>query len=97
MASLAKVDVLILDDLLLRPLSDDQAADLLEVVEDRRGRSLIATSQLPVSHWHEGLGEPTIADAILDRLLQRTHRFELTGKSRRRSATSESTISTDPK
>jgi DNA replication protein DnaC len=87
MATLARVDVLILDDLLLRPLSDDQAADLLEVVEDRRGRSLVATSQLPVTHWHEGLGDPTIADAILDRLLQRTHRIELMGTSRRRTET----------
>jgi DNA replication protein DnaC len=84
MASLARVDVLILDDLLLRPHSDDQAADLLEVVEDRRGRSIIATSQLPINHWHEGLGDPTIADAILDRLLERAHRIELAGASRRR-------------
>jgi DNA replication protein DnaC len=71
----------------LVPLSDDQAADLLEVVEDRRGRSIIATSQLPIDHWHEGLGDATIADAIMDRLLQRTHRIELTGASRRRSDT----------
>jgi len=84
MTNLARVDVLILDDLLLRPHSDDQAADLLEVVEDRRGRSVIATSQLPISHWHEGLGDPTIADAILDRLLERSHRIELAGNSRRR-------------
>jgi DNA replication protein DnaC len=84
MASLARVDVLILDDLLLRPHSDDQAADLLEVVEDRRGRSIIATSQLPINHWHEGLGDPTIADAVLDRLLERAHRIELAGVSRRR-------------
>jgi DNA replication protein DnaC len=84
MTNLARVDVLILDDLLLRPHSDDQAADLLEVVEDRRGRSIIATSQLPVNHWHEGLGDPTVADAILDRLLERSHRFELAGASRRR-------------
>jgi DNA replication protein DnaC len=84
MASLARVDVLILDDLLLRPHSDDQAADLLEVVEDRRGHSVIATSQLPINHWHEGLGDPTIADAILDRLLERAHRIELAGASRRR-------------
>jgi DNA replication protein DnaC len=84
MASLARVDVLILDDVLLRPHSDDQAADLLEVVEDRRGRSIIATSQLPINHWHEGLGDPTIADAILDRLLERAHRIELSGVSRRR-------------
>jgi DNA replication protein DnaC len=84
MSGLARVDVLILDDLLLRPHSDDQAADLLEVVEDRRGRSIIATSQLPINHWHEGLGDPTIADAILDRLLERAHRIELAGVSRRR-------------
>ena len=87
MATLARVDVLILDDLLLRPHSDDQAADLLEVVEDRRGRSVIATSQLPINHWHEGLGDPTIADAILDRLLERAHRIELAGASRRRNDT----------
>ena len=87
MANLARVDVLILDDLLLRPHSDDQAADLLEVVEDRRGRSIIATSQLPISHWHEGLGDPTIADAILDRLLERSHRIELAGNSRRQNDT----------
>lgn len=82
MANLARVDVLILDDLLLRPHSEDQAADLLEVVKDRRGRSVIATSQL---HWHEGLGDPTIADVILDGLLERSHRIELAGNSRRRS------------
>ena len=88
MANLARVDVLILDDLLLlRPHSDDQAADILEVVKDRRGRSVIATSQLPIRHWHEGLGDPTIADAILDRLLERSHRIELAGNSRRRNDT----------
>ncbi|MGC8464801.1 MAG: ATP-binding protein [Acidimicrobiales bacterium] len=82
MATLARTSILRLDDLLLRPVKNDQAADLLEVVEDRRGRSIIATSQLPVSHWHEGMGDATIADAILDRLLQRTHRIEPTGTSR---------------
>jgi DNA replication protein DnaC len=87
MSSLARPDVVILDDLLLRPLSDDQAADLLEVVEDRRARSIIATSQLPIDLWHEGLGDPTVADAVLDRLLERTHRIELTGSSRRRAET----------
>jgi DNA replication protein DnaC len=97
MTTFAKVDVLILDDLLLRPLNDDQAADLLEVIEDRRGRSIIATSQLPIGHWHEGLGEATIADAILDRLLQKTHRIELKGKSRRRSETPNHEASTTTK
>lgn len=84
MASLARLDILILDDLLIRPFSNDQAADLLEVVEDRATRSTIVTSQLPVNLWHQGLGDPTIADATLDRLLERTHRIGLTGESRRR-------------
>jgi DNA replication protein DnaC len=92
MSALARTDILILDDLLLRPLTDDQAADLLEVVEDRRGRSVIATSQLPINHWHEGLGDATIADAIMDRLLQRTHRLELSGGSRRREKTTAPTL-----
>lgn len=84
MASLSRIEVLILDDLLIRPLSVDQSADLLEIVEDRKGKSIIATSQLPVAHWHEGLGDGTMADAILDRILERTHRIELQGSSRRR-------------
>jgi DNA replication protein DnaC len=82
----AKVEVLVLDDFGLQPLTDAQAADLLEVIEDRAGRrSTIVTSQLPIAHWHEGLGEPTVADAILDRLLHAAHRLELRGESRRRS------------
>lgn len=82
----AKVEVLVLDDFGLQPLTDAQAADLLEVIEDRAGRrSTIVTSQLPIAHWHEGLGEPTVADAILDRLLHGAHRLELRGESRRRS------------
>lgn len=74
MSSLARFDVLLLDDFLIRSLSDDQAADLLEVVDDRTTKSTIVTSQLPVDHWHEGLGDPTVADAILNRLLERAHR-----------------------
>jgi DNA replication protein DnaC len=70
---------------LLRPLAADQAADLLEVIEDRVGlRSTIVTSQLPVALWHEALGEPTVADGILDRLLENLHRIELHGESFRR-------------
>lgn len=85
MASWARVDVLVIDDFLLRPLSPDQAADMLEVIEDRAQlRSTIVTSQLPVAHWHEALGEATVADAILDRLLQNVHRIELSGESMRR-------------
>ena len=84
LAAWARIDVL--DDFALQPLTDAQAADLLEVIEDRAGlRSTIVTSQLPVALWHEGLGEPTVADAICDRLLAGAHRIELTGASLRRS------------
>jgi DNA replication protein DnaC len=81
----AKVDVLVVDDVALRPLTPEQAADLLEIIEDRyQLRSTIVTSQLPVSEWHDALGEPTIADAILDRLVHNAHRIELRGDSLRR-------------
>jgi len=87
MASWARVDVLVLDDLGLQPVPAPRAADLLEVIEDRAGtRSTIVTSQLPVGHWHEALGDPTVADAILDRLVHGAHRLELKGDSRRRAA-----------
>ena len=90
MTAWAKVSVLVIDDLALRPLSAEQAADLLEVIEDRyQLRSTIVTSQLPVSEWHDALGEPTIADAILDRLVHNAHRIELRGDSLRRSQDSE--------
>jgi DNA replication protein DnaC len=86
MATWARVGVLVIDDFLLRPLTPDQAADLLEVIEDRAQlRATIVTSQLPVSLWHEALGDATIADAVLDRLLERAHRIELAGDSMRES------------
>jgi DNA replication protein DnaC len=85
LASLARVEVLVIDDFILRPLTPEQAADVLEVMEDRAQlRSTIITSQLPVAMWHEALGEPTIADGILDRLLENVHRIELRGESMRR-------------
>jgi DNA replication protein DnaC len=84
-ASWARAEVLVIDDFLLRPLSADQAADTLEVIEDRAGlRSTIITSQLPIALWHEALGEATIADAVLDRILSNLHRIELEGESMRR-------------
>jgi DNA replication protein DnaC len=85
MTAWAKVGVLVLDDLGLQPVAPARAADLLEVIEDRAGlRSTIVTSQLPVKHWHEALGEPTVADAILDRLVHDAYRLELRGGSMRR-------------
>lgn len=85
MAKLAKPDVLILDDFGLAPLGDLERRDLLEVIEDRQNRrSTIITSQLKVKHWHEVIGDPTIADAIMDRLVSSSHRIEMNGKSMRK-------------
>lgn len=84
LASWARVDVLVLDDFALRPLLPEQSADLLEVLEDRaERRSTIVTSQLPVALWHDALADPTIADAVLDRLVHHAHRIELHGDSLR--------------
>jgi DNA replication protein DnaC len=83
--SLARVQVLILDDWGITPLTAEQRRDLLEIVDDRHGRaSTIVTSQLPVAHWHEHIGNPTIADAVLDRLVHTAHRIELKGESLRK-------------
>lgn len=85
--SLAKIDVLILDDWGLGILAPTERRDLLEILEDRHGRgSTIVTSQLPVDHWHEAIGDPTLADAILDRLVHNAHRLLLSGESLRRRA-----------
>ena len=83
--TLARVHLLILDDWGLEPLDDQARHDLLEILEDRYGRrSTIITSQLPVSAWHDVIGNPTYADAILDRLVHNAHRIDLTGDSMRR-------------
>lgn len=85
LARLAKIDVLILDDFLLAPMTDIERRDLLEVLEDRYGkRSTVLTSQLPTKSWHESLGDPTIADAICDRLVHNAHVLTLRGSSMRR-------------
>lgn len=84
---LARVELLILDDFGLKPLTQTERHDLLEVIEDRHGvRSTLLTSQLPIRTWHEYLNEPTVADALLDRLLNSAHRLELTGDSLRKKA-----------
>lgn len=85
MTSLAKVDVLILDDWGLALLDDERRRDLLEVLDERyQTRSTIITSQLPVATWHDTLGDPTLADAILDRLVHHAHPLNLDGESLRR-------------
>jgi DNA replication protein DnaC len=81
----AKVDVLVLDDWGLAPPIESERRDLLEILEDRYGnRSTIMTSQLPTAKWHDHLGEPTIADAVCDRILHNAHRLVLKGPSRRK-------------
>ena len=85
--AIARLDVLILDDWGLAVLTPSERRDLLEILEDRHGRgSTIVTSQLPVEHWHEAVGDPTLADAILDRLVHNAHRLQLSGESMRRRA-----------
>jgi DNA replication protein DnaC len=85
MNKLAKTKVLVVDDLGLAPLNDPQRRDLLEIIEDRQAlSSTIVTSQLPVANWHENIGDPTIADAILDRLVHNAHRINLKGTSMRK-------------
>ncbi|NTW67526.1 MAG: ATP-binding protein [Nitrospirae bacterium] len=86
MKSLLKADLLILDDFGLAPLTTEQQRDLLEIIEDCYDRrSTLVTSQLPVKHWHDILAEPTLADAILDRLVHNAYKIELKGESMRKS------------
>jgi DNA replication protein DnaC len=85
LAQIAKADVLILDDWGLAVLTDIARRDLLEIFDDRHGRSsTIITSQLPIEHWHDAIGDPTLADAILDRLVHNAHQLTLTGESMRK-------------
>lgn len=89
MLGYAKTDLLILDDWGLTPMTDPQRRDLLEILEDRYGkRSTIVTSQLPVPAWHEAIGDPTLADAILDRLVHNAYKIGLKGDSMRKHAIS---------
>lgn len=85
LSKLSKADLVVIDDLGLATLSDAERRELLEVIEDRNGSgSTIVASQLPVSSWHEIIGEPTIADAILDRIVHNSYRIELKGPSMRK-------------
>ena len=77
--------LLVLDDFGLQPFDAQGRASLMEIVEDRHGKgSTIITSQVPVSKWHEVIGEKTVADAVLDRIIHQSHRLELTGESMRK-------------
>jgi DNA replication protein DnaC len=85
MKRLSKAHLLVLDDLALTPLNDTERRDLLEVTEARHGSSsTLITSQLPIENWHDHIGDPTIADAILDRLIHNAHRIQLKGGSMRK-------------
>ncbi len=85
LAKLAKMDLLVIDDFALSALSDAEGRELLEVIEDRTGSgSVIVASQLPVAAWHEVMGEPTVADAVLDRIVHSSYRIELKGPSLRK-------------
>jgi len=85
LAHLARTELVVLDDFLLTPASVEVCRDLLEVIEDRaQRRSTMVVSQLPVDSWHPAMADPTLGEAILDRLLQASHRITLTGPSMRR-------------
>jgi DNA replication protein DnaC len=83
--NIARLDLLVLDDWGLSVLTQSQRMDLLEILEDRNGRgSTLVTSQVPADQWHEVIGDPTLADAILDRLVHNAHRLALSGESMRK-------------
>jgi DNA replication protein DnaC len=88
---IARIDVLIVDDWAMAPLADTERRDFLEICDDRYAtRSTILTSQIPLTHWHDQIGDPTVADSILDRLVHNAHRIELQGASMRKTKTVKS-------
>ncbi len=85
MRSLSSVKLLIVDDWRMTPLEGQQRHDLMEIIEERYGQTAtLITSQIPVDRWHDVIGDPTYADAMLDRLVHNAHRINLTGESLRR-------------
>ena len=85
MKKLAKKRLLVVDDLGLAPVTDPERRDLLEVIEDRHGvASTIVISNLPLEHWYDMLGDPTIIDAILDSIIHNAHKMHLKGESMRK-------------
>jgi DNA replication protein DnaC len=82
---LSRVDILVLDDFAMAPLKESERRDFLEICDDRyQRRSLILTSQMPLSHWHEQIGDVSVADSILDRVVHNAYRLELNGESMRK-------------
>jgi len=85
LARLNRIDVLVVDDWAMAPLTENERRDFWEICEDRyQARSFILVSQVPVARWHEQIGDPTVADGILDRLVHNAHRIELRGESMRK-------------
>jgi DNA replication protein DnaC len=85
LARLSRIQVLVIDDWAMGPLSEPERREFWEICEDRyQARSMILTSQLPVARWHEQIGDPTVADGILDRLVHNAHRIEMRGDSMRK-------------
>jgi DNA replication protein DnaC len=81
----SRIDIILLDDFAMAPLKDTERRDFLELCDDRyQRRSMILTSQVPIAHWHEQIGDPTLADSILDRLVHNAYRIELNGESMRK-------------
>lgn len=97
MRQFAKADVMIMDELGLAMLTDQHRRDLLEILDDRYNlRATIITSQLPIAHWHEAIGDPTLADAILDRVVHNAYKINLSGKTMRNDLEKLTTDRTKP-
>jgi DNA replication protein DnaC len=85
LATLSRIDLIVVDDFLRDPLTAPQSRDIVELLEDRYGRkSTLVATQVPIAEWHARLPDPTLADAVLDRLVHNAHRLELTGESQRK-------------
>jgi DNA replication protein DnaC len=97
MRQFAKADVMIMDEWGLAVLTDQHRRDLLEIMDDRYNmRATIITSQLPIAHWHEAVGDPTLADAILDRVVHNAYKINLSGKTMRKEIEKLTTDRTKP-